>query len=96
MALHPQAQAFLDAGREAGIPSLARLTPQQAREQARTMIDHVGAGPEVGTVEDFEIPAVAGPVPARLYEPDGARSTVATLRVRPDLVPPRRATPAAS
>ena len=78
MALHPEAQAFLDHGREAGIPSIAQLDPEQAREQARTAIDLIGPGPDVETNE-FEIQAAAGPVLARRYEPEGALGTVVFL-----------------
>jgi acetyl esterase len=78
MALHPQAQAFLDGGWEAGMKSVAELTPEQARAQARMSIDLVGPGPDVQT-DDFEIAAAAGPVLARRYEPEGALGTIAFL-----------------
>lgn len=76
MPLHPQARAFLEGGREAGIPAVWQLTPVEAREIPRGGIEAIGPGPEVATVEDFEIPGSAGPIPARRYEPEGALGTI--------------------
>ncbi|MFI5039750.1 MAG: alpha/beta hydrolase, partial [Solirubrobacterales bacterium] len=76
MPLHPQARAVLDQGEALGLPKLNELPPDQARAQARAMIEFVGAGPELANVEDIKIPTSAGKIPGRRYTPDGAAGTV--------------------
>ena len=74
--LHPQVRQFLDEAEASGLPPLNELAPDKAREQAGLMIEYVGAGPEVATVENLTIPTSAGEIPARRYAPDGAAGVV--------------------
>jgi acetyl esterase len=69
MALHPQAQAFLDMAEAAGGPPLSEMTVEQARGLPPLLGQLVGEGPEVAAVRDIEIPGPAGPIAARIYEP---------------------------
>jgi acetyl esterase len=74
MPLHPQVQALLKTVEESGLPPLNELSPEDAREQALTMREIVGAGPDLPRVEDFTIPVSDGPIDARRYavaEPAG-------------------------
>jgi acetyl esterase len=76
MPLHPQAQAFLAGVEASGAPPLYELTPAEARAATGVITDLIGGGPEVATVEDFELPTTAGAVGARRYVPDGAAGTI--------------------
>jgi acetyl esterase len=69
MALHPQAQKFLDMAAEQGGPPLSEMTVEQARGLPPLLGQLVGEGPEVHAVRDVEIPGPAGAIPARVYEP---------------------------
>ena len=62
---------MLDQGEALGIPKLNELSPDQARAQARVMIEFVGAGPEVAHAEEITIPTSAGGIPGRRYTPEG-------------------------
>src|SRR5918997_1935144 len=68
MALHPQAQKFLDMAAEAGGPPLSEMTVEQARGLPPLLGQLVGEGPAVESVRDIEIPGPAHPIPARVYE----------------------------
>ena len=72
MALHPQARALLDQVHDAGLPPLNELEPDAARVQAATLIEFVGPGPELPSVEDFTIPTSAGSIRARRYAAEDA------------------------
>lgn len=76
MPLHPQARAVLDQGEALGLPKLNELPPDQAREQARGLIDFVGAGPELANVENIKIPTSGGEIPGRRYTPEDAAGTI--------------------
>ena len=76
MPLHPQARAVLDQGEALGLPKLNELPPDQAREQARGLIDFVGAGPELSSVQDIKIPTSSGEIGGRRYTPEDAAGTV--------------------
>ncbi|MGI8926441.1 MAG: alpha/beta hydrolase [Tepidiformaceae bacterium] len=70
MPLDPQARTLLDQLAALGFADFAGLSPQQARDQ-------MGAfprpeGPEVAKVEDRSVPAASGPIPVRVYTPQGA------------------------
>jgi acetyl esterase len=67
MPLHPQAQALLDQGADAGLPRLNELDPPAARKQAALMNEFIGDGPELPRVEELSIPVSAGSVPGRRY-----------------------------
>src|SRR6185437_15844949 len=72
MPLHPHARAVLDQGEALGLPKLNELPPDQAREVARGMIQFVGAGPELPSVEDITIPTSSGEIRGRRYTPEDA------------------------
>ena len=69
MAYHPQAQELLDFIAESGAPPLTEMTPEEARQVPGILMEQVGAGPEVASVRDVEIPGPAASMPARVYEP---------------------------
>jgi acetyl esterase len=65
MALHPQAQAALDAIAALGFPPITELSPPEAREVRRAHL-------QPSAIELHEIRDVdAGGIPARLYRPIG-------------------------
>ncbi|MBM5811968.1 MAG: alpha/beta hydrolase [Gammaproteobacteria bacterium] len=67
MALHPQAQAFLD--QAAGAPPMHTL-PLAAARAAFDAMAALGGPPEaVASVQDRLIPGPAGPLPSRVYRP---------------------------
>lgn len=72
MPLHPTIESMLRAAREAGRGGFASGTVQQARELLAQGSAALGAGPEVGRVEDLSIPTRAGSLGARLFRPHGA------------------------
>jgi acetyl esterase len=76
MPLHPHARAVLDQGEALGLPKLNELPPDQAREVARGMIQFVGAGPELPSVEDITIPTSSGEISGRRYTPEDAAGTL--------------------
>jgi acetyl esterase len=67
MPLHPQAQALLEEGAEAGLPRLNELDAPAARKQAALMNEFIGDGPELPHVEGLSIPAGGGAIPGRRY-----------------------------
>jgi acetyl esterase len=64
-----QAQKLLDMMAEAGGPPLSEMSPQEARQLPAILAELTGAGPELASVRDVEIPGPAGAIPARVYEP---------------------------
>lgn len=76
MPLHPQARAVLDQGEALGLPKLNELPPDQAREQARSLIQFIGPGPALANVEDIKIPTSDGEIPGRRYTPADAAATI--------------------
>ena len=76
MTLDPELQRILDAMLAAEGPPPEDVPVEQARAAHIAETEHLaGKGPEVASVRDD---TVAG-VPVRVYEPDGARGTVAYL-----------------
>jgi acetyl esterase len=73
MPLHPKVQALLAAQRLSGAPPAHTLSPEQARADMRAQVANV-SGPiaTVARVDDREVPGPAGPVPVRIYTPEGA------------------------
>ncbi len=59
-----------------GLPTLPELSPPAAREQAATLVDVIGPGPEVHIVEDFRIAVDGGSIAARQYEPEAAAASI--------------------
>ena len=71
--LDPQARALLDAVAASGAPPYHTLPPVEARQmykEARKFTQP--ASPEVGSVEDRQIPGPDAPIPVRLYRPAGS------------------------
>jgi acetyl esterase len=73
MPLHPKVQALLTAQRLSGAPPTHTLSPERARADMRAQVAAL-SGPiaAVARVEDREAPSPAGPVPVRLYTPEGS------------------------
>ncbi|GAA4935098.1 acetyl esterase [Actinomycetospora succinea] len=74
MAVHPEAQALLDALVEQGMPPIECMTVPQARQAAGAFVDLQPPAEEVGTVSDRAIPGPGGDIPARIYVPHGGGS----------------------
>jgi acetyl esterase len=64
-----QAQKLLDMMAEAGGPPLSEMSPQDARQLPAILAELTGAGPDLPSVRDVEIPGPGGMIPARVYEP---------------------------
>lgn len=80
MTLHPGVRAFLDEAAEAGAPPLDRLSPVDARAQARRWAARNGPGPELASVDDLSIQAADGSdLRARRYEPGESQATILWL-----------------
>src|SRR5688572_22824775 len=72
MPLDPQAQAVLDQMRAAGIGPSHTLPVPEARAGSIARAAAVPGEPEpVARIEDRTIPGPAGPLPIRIYTPDG-------------------------
>jgi len=56
MALHPQAQAFLEGVRDAGEPRIYELSAVEVRAAVAPIAGLIGDGPAVETVEEVSIP----------------------------------------
>jgi acetyl esterase len=79
MALHPQAQAFLEEVQAWGEPKLYELTPVEARVAVAPIAELIGNGPAVEDVSDLSIPVRDAEIPARRYQPAGAHGTIVWL-----------------
>jgi acetyl esterase len=69
LAIDAQAQKLLDLMAESGAPPLTEMSVQDARGLPALLSQLTGAGPDVASVRDTEIPGPAGPIGARVYEP---------------------------
>ena len=77
MDIHPQTQGLLAAMAAEGAPPLYVLPLEDARGVAAVITKLIGPGPDIATVRDIVIPAGAGEIGARVYEPAAApRATV--------------------
>src|SRR5579864_3997828 len=72
MPLDPQARALLDQQAVLAEPPLHQMTPAEARAAVEAGIDRVTPREAVAKVEDREIPGPHGPIPVRIYTPEGA------------------------
>ena len=73
MPLDPQAQAYLERQAAANVPPKREVGPEKLRQQARTQATYLSSAPvPVGHIENIEIPGPNGPVPVRIYTPDGS------------------------
>jgi acetyl esterase len=71
MPLDPQVQALLDQAAAAGRPPLRNQTVEESRAVMRSMIPAREPGPEVGRVDNRQIPGPDGDIPLRVYRPEG-------------------------
>ena len=71
MPLHPEAKAFLDQRAAMGVKSANELSVEAARAQAVRVALTAGPGERVAHVEDRSVPGPHGPIPIRIYRPDG-------------------------
>jgi len=69
--LDPKTQSLIELFTSSGAPPLAQGTVEQGREQAAGLPLLLGDGPQVGEVNDVEIPGPDGPIPARIFRPEG-------------------------
>lgn len=70
--LQPDVAAMLEMMAEMEIPPFDALSPDEARALSVAIAEQNPPGPDVGEVVDGEYPAVAGPLPYRLYRPETA------------------------
>jgi acetyl esterase len=78
--LHPQIVAVIEAMQRAGMKPIEAMTPAEARRQMEDTAKSRKAEPlPVGRVEERTIPGPGGPIPLRLYWPDGPRGTGGAL-----------------
>ncbi len=71
--LHPMAQALLDRQAASGEPPMETLTAQQARAIADVRVLRATFARREGIItREVEAPGPHGPVPIRLYRPEGA------------------------
>ena len=76
MALHPQAQAFLEQVRDSGQPRIYELSAVEVRAAVAPIAGLIGDGPAVEEVEDIAIPVRDGEIAGRRYRPAGAHGTI--------------------
>jgi acetyl esterase len=78
--LDPQVRAYLDHVASLNPPPLESLPLPEARALFdQTFIRLGGAPVEVGSVEDVEAPGPAGPIPIRIYRPQGDQAPLPLL-----------------
>lgn len=71
MPLDPQVKEVLDQMAAMQMPALSSLPPEQGRQMIVEFTKASGPGEDVAEVEDIQIPTPDGPVPARVYTPEG-------------------------
>ena len=77
-ALDPQAKAVIDLVIKSGRPPYHTLSPKDARQMFRdTRPASTPPAPEIGAVKDLTVEGGAGPIPARLYRPQGVPASTA-------------------
>jgi acetyl esterase len=73
MELDPQMKAILDTIAAAGGKPFNAMTPAEAREAIKLLVQVFGGQPEqMARVEDRRVPGPAGEIPVRVYTPAGA------------------------
>jgi acetyl esterase len=73
--LDPDARRFLDLVAESGRPPLYALSVAAAREAVKAGNPSLSLpGPELAKVDDIEVPGADGPLPARRYIPEQAKT----------------------
>ncbi|HSW08989.1 MAG TPA: alpha/beta hydrolase, partial [Aquabacterium sp.] len=70
--LDPQAQALIQLIAERGLPPTHLLTPQEARQVYRERRYFTQpAPPAMAELRELQAPGPLGPIPLRLYRPEG-------------------------
>src|SRR6185295_17174592 len=77
--LDPDARAFLDLVAERGVPPTHTLSPDEARRLYRERRFYAQPDPLPMAVRALEAGTPAGPVPLRLYRPDGLPAAAPVL-----------------
>jgi acetyl esterase len=72
MTLDPQAKAHLERLAALNLPPVSQVTPQEARRRTLVGIRELSGEPEpLAAVENRTIPGPGGPLPVRIYRPEG-------------------------
>jgi acetyl esterase len=74
MPLDPQAETIIGLVKQAGLPELWQLTPDQAREQFATRVQKMEARESIHRTRDQRIPGPGSDIPIRIYWPREARA----------------------
>ncbi len=69
MAIDPQAQKVLDLIKQAGLPEIWQLTPDQAREQYLMRVSKLALKEQIFRVYDRKIPGLGQDLGIRVYQP---------------------------
>ena len=74
MDLDPQTKAIVDRANSSDAPSIMDSTPEQARKMMDAVLHMYGwEGPEMGSVEDIQVPGPAGDITCRVFKPKGVK-----------------------
>ena len=71
MPLEPEVDAILKQLEEAGAPPIGEMTPEMAREAFAGLLPLQGEPEQVRAVENRDVVGPAGPIPVRIYRPEG-------------------------
>ena len=71
MPVDPQVRTFLDELAALGAPPLEQLTPEEARANTAAESALMGEPEPVAKKEDRQVPGPHGPIPIRIYTPEG-------------------------
>ncbi|HEX4987021.1 MAG TPA: alpha/beta hydrolase fold domain-containing protein [Burkholderiales bacterium] len=69
MPLDPQVQVLLDLAKQAALPEVWQLTPDQGREQYAARVDKLKFSDTIHRSEDRRIPGPGSEIPIRIYTP---------------------------
>ena len=71
MPLAPEVDAILKQMEAAGAPPIGEMTPEMAREAFAALLPLQGEPEPVRAVENRDVTGPAGPIPVRIYRPEG-------------------------
>ncbi|MBC7630378.1 alpha/beta hydrolase [Aeromicrobium sp.] len=71
MPLHPMIAAMVEQRQTLGVPGLSDGTPDEARAMLAAGREALGAGPDMASTADVDIPGRSRPIPARILVPPG-------------------------
>ncbi|MSQ60582.1 MAG: alpha/beta hydrolase [Betaproteobacteria bacterium] len=74
MAIDPQAQKVLDLIKQAGLPEIWQLTPEQGREQYLMRVSNLALKEQIFRVQDRKIPGPGQDLDIRVYQPREPRA----------------------